>query len=212
MSMANLFRPGRLRRALHRALFSLSPRLAQGLDVRFCYDSADRRFLEGPVFDFLNTCYRARHARCLFIGMSRYNWHYPRLLALDFHSVDIDPRCARYGQPGRHVTGDATALRDYYPASHFEVVIANGMVGYGVNDAGSFGRLLHGAIDVLKPGGRLILGYNDTRRRLRFDMEGMLAACGLAREAPPIVGLEGHTLLFPAPGCHRYVFLRKPRG
>ncbi|ANY15945.1 class I SAM-dependent methyltransferase [Bordetella pseudohinzii] len=210
--MANLSRPGRLRRALGRALFSLSPRIAQGLGVRFRYDSADRRFLEGPVFEFLNLCYRGRHARCLFIGMSRYNWHYPRLLGLDFHSVDIDPRCARFGQPGRHVTGDATALRDHYPASHFDVVIANGMVGYGVDDAEAFGRLLHGAIDVLRPGGRLILGYNDTPRRLGFDMALALEGCGLAPEAPPILGLDGHTVRFPAPGCHRYVFLRKPRG
>ncbi|MFQ1061506.1 class I SAM-dependent methyltransferase [Bordetella trematum] len=206
--------PQRLRRLAAASCFSISPRLAAWLGLRFSLDSADRRFLEGPVFGFYNACYAARRprARCLFIGLDRYNWHYHRLLQLDFHTLDIDPGRRRYGQPGRHRVGDATALRDLYASGVFDLVIANGLVGYGINDAESFEKLLAGVVHVLRPGGRFLLGYNARPDRASYPVAALLARSALLPEHAPIEGMLGGGWLADDASRHCYALCRKPHA
>ena len=50
---------------------------------------------------------------------------------MEFHSLDMDPEQAIYGPPGRHVIGSVTDMSGYYDEASFDVVISNGVIGWG---------------------------------------------------------------------------------
>ena len=98
---------------------------------------------------------------------------------MEFHSLDMDPEQAIYGPPGRHVIGSVTDMSGYYDEASFDVVISNGVIGWGLNERIGFERMMEQCHRVLKPGGLLILGYNDTPGgsliRWRLIMRGCLS-------------------------------------
>ena len=122
---------------LKRALFKLSPRTAERLNIEFRLRAPNRDFLEESVFGYLNelSAESDHDIKTLFVGLDKHNWHYPRLLRCQFHSMDIEARMAVYGQPDRHWTGCATRMAEHYGPNAFDVVVANGLVGYGINSA-----------------------------------------------------------------------------
>lgn len=201
---------GKLGYAIKKMLFKLSPRTAERLRIDFRLHVPNRRFLEGSIFEYLNkiAAASARRPRTLFVGIDKYNWHYPRLLNSEFHSLDVDPRKAVYGQPGRHWTGSATSMSEYYGERVFDVVVANGLVGYGINDAADFRRLVLESRQVLKPGGLFVLGYNDRPDRAPFPVVPVVREF-FDEFVPSIAGVQGALHRVDDPRQHVFVFLRK---
>ncbi|SSW62958.1 hypothetical protein [Achromobacter agilis] len=202
----------KLRYLLKRALFKLSPRAAERLGMDFRLRAANRQFLEESVFGYINRM--AAEARCpvktLFVGIDKHNWHYPRLLNTEFHSLDIEARKAVYGQPGRHWTGSAIRMAEYYGGNVFDVVVANGLLGFGIDEAGGCRQLLENCEAVLKPGGLLVLGYNDRADRAPYPVLPM--ALGLFDAfTPPIPSVAGPLHRIDDPFQHAFLFLLKRR-
>ena len=198
---------------LKRALFKLSPRTAERMNIDFRLRAPNRDFLEESVFGYLNelAAESDHDIKTLFVGLDKHNWHYPRLLRCQFHSLDIEARKAVYGQPDRHWTGCATRMAEHYGPNAFDVVVANGLVGYGINSASDFRRLMTQCEQVLKPGGLFVLGYNDRPDRAPF------LVLPVAREffesfVPPIAGVEHHVHPVDDAFRHVYVFLRKAKA
>ena len=54
--------------------------------------------------------------------------------------------------------------------SKFDVVIANGLIGFGVNKLSQFKKVLNEIYSILNENGILILGFNDNSELLLFDM------------------------------------------
>ncbi len=130
---------------------------------------ADRTFLEETIFPWLG----ATQKTILFVGTRLYTAHYPRLLPqLDFHTIDIDPKNRIFGTSGKHLTGDVTRLGDYYPPA-FDAVVLNGVIGWGLDDKRDVDAALRQIAGVLKPGGPLILGWNNIPRRNTFPLESL---------------------------------------
>ncbi|MDT4860013.1 hypothetical protein FQZ97_945490 [compost metagenome] len=174
--------------------------------------AANRQFLEESVFGYINRM--AAEARCpvktLFVGIDKHNWHYPRLLNTEFHSLDIEARKAVYGQPGRHWTGSAIRMAEYYGGNVFDVVVANGLLGFGIDEAGGGRQLLENCEAVLKPGGLLVLGYNDRADRAPYPVLPM--ALGLFDAfTPPIPSVAGPLHRIDDPFQHAFLFLLKRR-
>ena len=91
-----------LRKLIHKGkmrLFKWSPAFAAKCGVKFRLRAVNRQFLEREIFDHLNqlTAKSPTRMKCLFLGMHYYTWHYPRLLKMDFYSLDMDPEQAVYG-------------------------------------------------------------------------------------------------------------------
>nr|WP_313656691.1 class I SAM-dependent methyltransferase [Achromobacter ruhlandii] len=191
-----------------RALFRLSPVLAERCGVDFRLDTPSRAFLEQRVFDYLNRLAAGRRApqSLLFLGVDKHNWHYPRLLRANFHSLDIAPRNAAYGRPGKHWTGDALAMAAHYGPDVFDVVIANGLLGFGIDGESGLRRLLAQCHAVLKPGGMLVLGYNDLPERTPFPVE---VGPGFEEFVPDIDGVIASRHMVADPFRHVYCFCRK---
>lgn len=195
-----------------RLLFRMSPALAERYKVEFRLQLPNREFLENEIFDFLVAHLAAGRTggRCLFIGVDRYNWHYHRKLGPGFHSIDIKPENAVYGQPGRHVVGCATELARHYPPESFDAVVANGLIGYGLNREADFDRMMQACREVLVPGGVLVLGYNDRPDRLPFRAEQAAGYRLFEEFTPAIEGVRRAHHSIEDKSRHKFVFLRKP--
>ncbi|OZI65943.1 hypothetical protein [Bordetella genomosp. 1] len=153
-----------------RALFRFSPRWAARLGVAFVLDTPGRAFLETGIFDYINR--RAQPgARCLLVGVDRHNWHYARLLRPELHTLDGIPARAVYGVPGRHRVGSVLRMARYYAPHAFDFVIIDRVLGQGVNSREEAAHMLRQACEVMKPGGVLVLGYQDTPRRAPVPVE-----------------------------------------
>ncbi|WLW64082.1 methyltransferase domain-containing protein [Achromobacter aegrifaciens] len=201
--------------ALKRAVFRASPALARTLGLDFRLRVPSRMFMEQEVFKYVNQQFQrattAPAARCLFIGLDKHNWHYDRLLDLDFYSIDLNPRNAAYGPPGRHVVGSATELSSYYPPNSFDVVFANGLIGFGLDTEEAFNQLMFESHRVLASDGMLVLGYNDKPNRLSFKVEQAAGFEAFKTFEPGITGMTGARHIVEDGFRHCYVFLRPRR-
>lgn len=201
--------------AFKRAVFRASPALARKLGLDFRLRVPSRMFMEQEVFDYVNQHFRrgaaAPAARCLFIGLDKHNWHYDRLLDLDFYSIDLNPRNAAYGPPNRHVVGSATELSSYYSPNSFDVVFANGLIGFGLDTEEAFNQLMFECHRVLTSDGMLVLGYNDKPDRLGFKVEQAAGFQVFKMFEPGIAGMTGASHVVADGFKHRYVFLRPRR-
>ncbi|MFY4261569.1 hypothetical protein ACOTCG_28535 [Achromobacter xylosoxidans] len=191
-----------------RALFRLSPALAESCGIDFRLDTPSRRFLEQRIFDYVNRLAGRQRTpqELLFLGVDKHNWHYPRLLRANFHSLDILPRNAAYGRPGRHWTGDALQMAAHYGMETFDVVVANGLLGFGIDGETGLRRLLAQCHAVLRPGGVLVLGYNDLPERTPFPVE---VGPQFDEFVPAIDGVIASRHMVDDPYRHVYCFCRK---
>jgi len=196
---------------LKRILFKLSPNLAETLNIAFPFHSLDRQFLEGAIFGYLNRRYGTTDKACrlLFIGLDKHNWHYHRLLNLKFHTIDIDRRNSRYGQVGLHCTGSATTHQNYYEPEFFDVVIANGMIGFGIDTLEEFEAMLGGIAHITKPGAALVLGYSDLPERVRFKPSEASSFNCFREYTPPISGVNAPQYQVKNEFRHRYWFFNR---
>lgn len=153
-------------------LFKLSPHLAITLGVEFPLKSENRLFLENQIFDLLNTRFKQQGARakCLFLGTDKRSWHYPKRLDAELFTLDIEPKKAIYGNRGHHTIGSAGTLLQYYAPRSFDAIIANGLIGFGMNQREDCEALLAGTHAVLKENGLLVLGYNDGAEFVNFKV------------------------------------------
>ncbi len=193
-----------------RIIFAISPRLAEGIGVDFRMNLPNRVFLEKQIFGFMNSSgYGLKDRKCLFVGIKRYNWHYPRLLDFDYYSIDSNPKEARYGTNGQHTVGSVLELSDHFADNSFQFVIANGLIGFGINDEISSDKMLAQIYRVLKNDGILILGYNNQASRLKFNLQSSAGFSLFDRFTPAIRGLTNEPYMINDEANHCYVFLQK---
>lgn len=121
----------------------------------------DRKLLEDVIF----ARYRNREAfpRVLICGVARYSAHYPALFAnQEVMSLDRDPDSARYGAE-RHLTDTIQNLGQYVAPGYFDVILMNGLIGYGVNDRKSAETAVAVCHRHLREGGELLLSTDEGR-------------------------------------------------
>jgi len=101
--------------------------------------------------------------KVLFVGCRRYTKHYPALFeqaGAECWTIDIDPTVARWGAPGRHVIGALQGARDHWPPASFDTIVLSGVFGFGIDTPRDQDETLRVCGFLLRPGGRLILGWN----------------------------------------------------
>ena len=104
-----------------------------------------------------------QEGRVLWIGCRRYTASYPDRLAqggAEVWTTDIDPDVARWGAKNRHRTGDVCKIDRLFGDMTFDAVLCNGVLGYGVDRPADQRAALDAIAIVLRPGGRLLLGWN----------------------------------------------------
>lgn len=144
--------------------------------------------------------------RILWIGCRRYTKDYGALLSQhggECWTTDIEPAHAKWGEAGRHVTGDLLSIDTIFPVQSFNSVLCNGVFGFGVDTRHAQLTALKAMHAILNPGGRLLLGWNTDRVEDPLTFDFVQAAF----IADPLIG-PGGRLSIPEAG-YEYAFLRR---
>jgi SAM-dependent methyltransferase len=118
------------------------------------------------LVDEILPAYAACGGRILWIGCRRYTKGYGKLLGKnggECWTLDIEIGHAKWGEKGRHLTGDLLSVDQLAPAASFDSVLCNGVFGFGVDTRSAQLAALEAIERILKPGGRLLLGWNTDR-------------------------------------------------
>ncbi|WP_295446155.1 class I SAM-dependent methyltransferase [uncultured Thiodictyon sp.] len=129
--------------------------------------SPDRALLIKSILPaFGQTSAVAFHKAILWIGCRRYTKNYYSLLehgGAQCWTLDLDPRVSQWGRAGRHVVGDILNLADIFPDIRFDVILCNGIFGFGIDTSSTQRRAAEAMATVITPGGWLLLGWNTDR-------------------------------------------------
>ena len=101
--------------------------------------------------------------RILWVGCREYTLD--DYAALEAHggevwTTDIDAAAERWGREGRHRTGDVCEADRLFSDMTFDAIVCNGVLGYGVDSPEQQRKALEALAAILRPGGRLLLGWN----------------------------------------------------
>ena len=142
--------------------FATNLQLALGIDVRLRTD--DRELLETIVLPYVAA--HPPEPRVLFVGTAPYTKWYPRLFTRgELWTIEPDVSGARFGAR-HHVCAPLQVVAQHFLPSWFDWIICNGVFGWGLDEAADIDAALRGCAKVLKPGGSLIVGWNDVTERV----------------------------------------------
>lgn len=164
----------------------------------------DRVFLEDVIVPGILADERVRTV--LDIGVDWYTRSYPKLFAgVDYWSVDVDPAKQRIAGANHH-TLSATRLTEAFAPDTFDLVVCNGVVGWGLNDPADVEKALGELAAIMRPGAWLVLGWNDVPGRRVAGLDDLLAR-SFRRQVFAPVGAD-HFIPKTAYG-HRFDFLTR---
>ena len=181
--MAGLPKPLRawLGLPLRQQLAYAGRKLFDVLPGRSAIRSADRRLLEETVLPGYAADSTLRSL--LFVGCDWYTRDYAELFAPTrerFRTIDIDPAKARFGAPG-HVVAPMQEIGRHCAPGSVDVVVANGIYGFGIDERAALRVALAAAHAVLRSGGTLVLGWNDVPALAPFDPADLAGEVGFSR-------------------------------
>jgi hypothetical protein len=163
--------------------------LSEGLGLDVSLGTQDRRVLEQRILPYFASDDRCR--RILFVGCDWYTRHYGRRFAgREYWTIEMDPARAQYGEAGRHVVDALANLSAHFPAGHFDVIVCNGVLGWGLNDRDEAERSLAACRHALADGGVLVLGWNDIPEKRVLVPAQSESLSSLARWTFPLLGVS----------------------
>ena len=168
--------------------------------------SPDRRVLEEVILAHYAAQPGPLHL--LFVGTRRYTRGVEdRLAGHRLLTLDRDPRAARWGSSQGHVVACASRAAEHFAPGSFDVVLCNGVFGWGLDRRADVEGALDGFAALLRPGGELVMGWNEVFARRPFPLE---EARALARFEPLVFGPLGAAVLqLDGASRHRFAFFRR---
>lgn len=126
------------------------------------YTPPDRRLFEDEILARIGA--DEANQRILSVGVAWYTTGYSRHFAgKSFITLDVDESRARFATT-QHVVGDLRDLeRHFDPRLPFDVILMNGVIGYGLDTVDEVDRALRECAARLRPGGLLVLGMNELK-------------------------------------------------
>lgn len=131
--------------------------------------SEDRYILEQKIIPyFINL---SEFTRILFVGCDVYTKHYEKWFRQkEYWTIEVKPLKKIYGAK-RHIVGSISDLKLYFPDNYLDLIICNGVFGWGLNEREEVEKTFAGCFDCLRQGGVLIVGWNDLPERKPFPLE-----------------------------------------
>lgn len=124
----------------------------------------------------------------LFVGCEWYTRDYAALFDPDrarFRTIDIDPRKARHGSID-HILAPLQEVARHVDRASVDVIVCNGVYGYGIDDREQLEAALRAAHAVLRPQGTLLLGWNDVPALAPFDPSEVAIDVGFEAATGPL--------------------------
>lgn len=122
----------------------------------------DRRLLANTYLP----AFAAEGGTILWVGCQAYTAEDYAVLERSGATVwttDIDPEAACWGHATRHRMGDIGKADQLFADVTFDAIICNGVLGYGADSLEQQQAALAAMATLLRPGGRLLLGWNTDR-------------------------------------------------
>jgi len=135
--------------------------------------SHDRSILEEAILPYFAKDIAVQ--KVLFVGCSAYTQQYKELFrAKEYWTIDPKQVKRKYGSE-RHIVDSITNIRRYVVKNYFDVVIMNGVIGFGLNRIGNIEQAIDACYEALAGEGILVVGWNDTARRTPIDIRAIQA-------------------------------------
>ena len=122
-------------------------------------ETEDRFWLEQRAFPYFQA--RPEYRRVLFVGVAYYTKHYGRFFTdQEFWTIEPDREQRRFGSQ-RHITDVVQHLPLYVPDDFFDLIVLNGVIGWGLNDPDDIEEAYAACHRSLRSGGILLVGWCD---------------------------------------------------
>ena len=166
----------------------------------------DRRVLETQILPWFAE--RPEYARVLFVGCDWYTKPYEKHFgAREYWTLEVDPRRRAFGAT-RHVTDGLERLAAHFEPGYFDLILCNGVVGWGLNEAAAVEAAFEACATRLRAGGVLVLGWNDLPERRPFPLEESPALSRLVPLVFPPLGAVRHETA--TRNRHVFAFFQRP--
>jgi len=135
--------------------------------------SSDRRVLEDIILPYFAK--DIRFQKILFVGCAAYTRWYEKFFAMkEYWTIDYKKIKRKYGSPN-HITDNITHVEKYFQPDYFDVIIMNGVIGYGLNHSIDIEAAIDACFMTLDRGGIFVLGWNDHKRRKPVEIGNIQA-------------------------------------
>jgi len=163
-------------------------------------DTPDRRVLEDVILPAFAA--RADLRRVLWVGCEPYTAHYRRFFrGHEYWTIEPAWKNRLYGAR-RHVTDTLENLQCHFGTDSLDLILCNGVCGWGLDRREDAEVAFARCFDALRPGGELLLGWNDLDPWRPYRPEDIAS---LQRFRPRNFEPLG-TWHYPVEGEYRHVF------
>ncbi len=131
----------------------------------------DRRVLEQEILPYFSN--RPGIEKVLFVGCEVYTKHYEKFFkSQEYWTIEPDSKRRRYGAK-LHIVDRLEKLEDHFESPTFDLILCNGVIGFGVNSLPQIRRALEQCVVHLRKNGILVLGYNDSPDLLPCSLDSL---------------------------------------
>jgi hypothetical protein len=135
--------------------------------------SHDRSILEEVILPYFEK--NKYYQKILFIGCSAYTQWYGNFFEnKDYWTIDYKRVKRKYGSQ-KHITDSVTNIANHFRNNYFQLIIMNGVIGFGLDKPNEIEQALDACFDTLDRGGILVLGWNDHPTRMPIDIAAIQA-------------------------------------
>jgi SAM-dependent methyltransferase len=129
----------------------------------------DRYILEQKIIPYFVTNQECK--KVLFVGCGSYTKHYKRWFQKkEYWTIDVNPLKKIYGSDN-HIVGSLSELNTHFPENYFDLVLCNGVFGWGLNDKEEVEKAFGGCFQRMNQGGVLVIGWDDVPEKKPFPLE-----------------------------------------
>lgn len=160
-------------RRLNRSVHDLGVMLASTHGGAFYQNTPDRLVLENTIVPFYQLS--GDHRAIFFVGCDWYTAGYARRFSLkNYATIDPDANRAKFGA-ANHQIAPMRNLGAAHAPNSLDLIVCNGVIGWGLDDIAEAETSFDAAFAALRPGGHLIVGWNDLPRHLPFAIDSVEA-------------------------------------
>lgn len=143
--------------------------------------------------------------RVLFVGVRLYTRRCRSAFGHHaYMTIDRSPWMRVFGAPD-HVVGSIESYRSDVP---YDLVILNGVIGWGIDNVASCEAALESCARLLRPGGHLLIGVNEERASTP-DVTATRAIGRFGAEEIPALGASRVVVPSPFEGSHTFLGYRR---
>ncbi len=149
--------------------------------------TTDRIVLEHQIFKHYAA--RADIRNILFVGCDADTAGYHEAYFKGRRFVTLEPNeTNRSFGADEHIVGTMEEMGKRIAAQSLDLILCNGVFGWRLDEKENCEKAFAAAYEALKPGGEMLLGWNDVPRRCPFPLESITSLSRFRRAEFPLFG------------------------